>query len=845
MSISGGSDLLSSGNTLVTSSASSNNFTGGTPEALSTAGVSGVAAAAATTLFVDDAQVSTRDESTAAHRDQILYSINDTQSLEQSIVDYLMKPIVIHSGSFSTSDTYSFFDSYSQPYAALTSAAGAMYLNKLKGYYGISMDMRFRMVINATKFQQGRYMIGWTPTASSQPTTSNLKRIQFNELHNGTLVQRTTIPHVEIDISTGTSAELLVPFASPNNFYPLSDPLAGVDSYSLGWINVYPYSPLVSPAGSVVATYTLYISFENVRLFGAASPQSGLGDREVANKYNGPISSVTNAMSKGFKEFSSIPLLSSYANSISWVFDRASSVASIFGFNKPIQGDCISKVQILNACSHTNVDGDSDVRTLSLNQKPGTVQVDGLFGTDFDEMDFSYIVQKSAWYKTQSWALTDVVGTLVSIPVGPSYGAVAASNTVSYTPVAFVSSCFFNWRGSLVYRFKFVKTEFHSGRLSFAFYPTDEVASYTSDPYYVNRVIVDVRETTEVELTIPFIHRNMWQQFDKKIGVINIDIVDPLVAPATVSSTIDILIELAGGKDFEVSIPKENDRVVTTIVPQSGLVDKSLYVATIGNTSVAMTPLVATATCVGDKITNFRAYLKRFSPTRPAKLAEVEETTAPWMLNAHDLRMPVDYIAAISGAGASEFWITDMYGLVASCYGMVKGGIRVRNVIDIGRYQGSINGADLAYLGMQTPTVVAFRAALIGQTPNPFILIDTYVDSISLNDSLVIQTTKDNNTITVEVPQYTSGLARSTVDMLTFQNSSALGYSSAYESTTTRGILEFILPAGFAADLGSTSTPGYYTHNIYRSAAEDTSFGVFISVPPLRVVSSTSFGGFY
>jgi len=146
------------------------------------------------------------------------------------------------------------------PLAAFNSTQGQLWKNKLTGFYGIRMDMRFRIVINANRFQQGRYIIGWVPLAGISPTTSNFKAVFVNNMHMATLVQRTTVPHVEFDLATETSAELLIPFVSTQNFWPLNSAISGNDVSSLGYLSLYPYSPLVSPAGSTVASYTLYVS---------------------------------------------------------------------------------------------------------------------------------------------------------------------------------------------------------------------------------------------------------------------------------------------------------------------------------------------------------------------------------------------------------------------------------------------------------------------------------------------------------------------------------------------------------------------------------------------------------
>jgi len=486
-----------------------------------------------TTKFIDDADIVQRDETNVDYMNPQFLEQNDTQMTEQTLIDFLKKPIVFAQDNFSTTDTYSFFNSFSMPYFALNSASGALWMNKLVGYFGARFDMRFKIVVNANRFQQGRYILGWVPMGGCQGSTSNLRQLLFNNMHMATLVQRTTVPHVEIDLATQTSAELLIPFASTQLFWPINSVNNHSDTSCLGYINLYPYSPLISPTGSTVASYTIYLSLENVKLFGAASPQSSKQNIEISNKQNGPISGPALAISRGFKEFSSIPLISTYALGASWVADRISKVASIFGFSKPTQGDSHTKFILQNFPAHSTVDGDSEVKTLSLLSKPGTVPIKGHSTTNYDEMDFSYITRKYAYFLQFPWTTSQVAGAvLININVNPNK-SVSVGNLQSNTPVAFVSGFFKYWRGSLKFRYKIVKTEFHSGRLQVSFFPNDEFLN-TGQSYYVNRQILDIRDVVEFEVIVPYMARNPWQVAGTSIGQLRVEIVDPLVAPASV-----------------------------------------------------------------------------------------------------------------------------------------------------------------------------------------------------------------------------------------------------------------------------------------------------------------------
>lgn len=819
----------------IQSSSGSASFSGSTPQDPTIKGVTGVSNVNDTTVFVDDNDVAMQDESTVAHVSNSIVTLNDTQAVPQDILSFLMKPIVLSSGTFSTSDTYTLFNSIAMPSGAFTSAQGTLWTRKLQGYFGIRMDMRFRLVINANRFQQGRYCVGWTPLAGMKHTTSNLKALRVVQSHNATLVQRTTVPHVEIDLCTGTSAELLVPFVSTQAFFPLNTILSGVDQSLLGYVNLYPYSPLAAPTGNTTAGYTLYVSFENIHLFGAASPQGGGTQRkEVTNKNNGPVSGVAKAFSRGFKEFSTIPLLGSYAKDISWIADRVANVAGIFGFVKPTQGDSSTKMMNINATNHSTIDGDADSRSLALINCPSVAVLDGLSGTTFDEMDISYLARRYSWFQTTTWVPGDNVGTLNLFSVDPFGVFYAAGSTYNFPPVAFVTRFFRMWRGSVKYRMKLVKTEFHSGRLAISFHPSDE-STYTGLSVYVNRIIVDIREKNTIEFVVPYISRHPWTPISFTPGRILVEVVDPLVAPDTVTQSITVLWEIAGGDDYEVAIPGDFDLAPTSIVPQAGD-DTAIFSSTLGTMEVRADPLVATSFCIGEKITSIRALLKRY---HPITMVNSEST----MFDDRTIRMTPDVIIAWGTTTDDLSSVTsDPYSLFASCYAMVRGGFRIRDAIAMG-YFSSTTSTDYALA--QSQIMASLSTATPGSQSAVFSSA-SFNDRAGILQPMVFQTLGNNPVMSVEVPQYTSGYARAKADIILYQqatgNASSF-YTGGDYSSGTKASLSFTLPKKlFSLYTGRDSVQPL--HNIFRAGADDLDLCTFISIPPLLVKQPSSRLGF-
>lgn len=69
------------------------------------------------------------------------------------------------------------------------------------------------------------------------------------------------------------------------------------------------------------------------------------------------------------------------------------------------------------------------------------------------------------------------------------------------------------WRGSIVFTFKIVKTNYHSGRLLFCAIPNDSSTSVDvtiSTSAYLNREIMDIREGAVYKVVVPYASLRPW-----------------------------------------------------------------------------------------------------------------------------------------------------------------------------------------------------------------------------------------------------------------------------------------------------------------------------------------------
>jgi len=777
-----------------------------------------------TTQFIDDAIVTIEEESHSTMINSSYLGMNDTQSTQESLQSFLARPIKLAAGTFSTTDTVSTFTDFWFPGQVFGAPNANIWEDKLKGFYGIRCDFKIKMVFNSNRFQQGRYMMCWMPMCGAYRDSIGLRIVNRWNMMQHTLVQRTTMKHVEFDINSGTSAELIIPYASVDTFFPIEKIVTGVYDRMLGLLTICPYSPLVAPTGSTTVPYTLYVSLENVKLFGAVEPQSGfskgkgVSEKESAIR-NGPISGVAKKFANSFDALSGVPLIGGYALSASWIADRVSQTAAIFGYSKPNQGDSTNKMLLTNNANHSNVDGDAPVKSLSYLVKPSTVPLVGATGTSVDQMDFTFIKTIPAWYKTQAWSTTGLADDiLMTETVNPAKFYTSTDGYRNYLPCGFLMTHFNTWRGSLVFIFKFAKTEFHSGRLSFEFTPTNDPLTIAPvNPSYINRQIVDIREIDEVEFVVPYINTTPWCHPNEIIGLIHVRIVDPLVAPSSVASTINIMCEMAGGRDLEFAIPSSLPITpMKALDRQSGITSSRKVSFSIGNSQVKGDDITFSSISIGDKISSLRSYLKRYTSMNP--------TGDTYSLNLPLLVVQPDVIfvpPAVLTAGTS-WGTTDLLGRWALCFGMWSGGVRIKDVVNPGLITNPV--------GTVKVTTLNRNHLDEGTMPNLLSSFAFVPPKVSDTNQIALQQLNTiNSAIELEIPQYTLSIGRAVNDCISYDNANVSAQRPRLESMTQVyvhvGLPRTAVVSGASVD--------QHLHNVYRAGADDLNLSVFISIPPV------------
>jgi hypothetical protein len=786
---------------------------------------------AVTTQFVSDSNIVSATKSLAVDIDPSFIN-SSSDSLSQEVKDFLQKPVIIASSTFATTDTYSTFAEFLSPNDIL-SANSSMMADKLKGYLGFRATTVLRLVVNATRFQQGRYNLQFVPTGGAIVAATGNSRNRVNAI-TSTLVQRIQLPHVELDLNCDTEAILKYKFNSAYNFFPLSSLTSGTSLMSFGLFKIYPYSALVAGSGNNTCGYTLWASFEDIELISAAVPQSGRSfststkkknetDQEQVSSGMGPISSALMRVKGAADVFTRVPLLSSYASMTSWYAEILSGAASAFGWSRPVNLEHSGRVTQNYLPYAANVDGPDESFPLSFSYKNQVGKAQGFSGTDADEMDFSFLCSIPVYNSTLPWIPTNPSGfVLVNIPVRPLGLLVTRTVTaVAITdvgPYQLIANMFEQWRGSMVYKFKFVKTEFHSGRIAVSFSPVNssfvQVIPSLAESAFLHRQIIDIRECNEFTFVVPFISSTPYKLSTDPIGTLMFHVLDPLVAPDTVSQTVSIIVEHCMASDAEFAVPKRNNmQYVMGIAPQSGGSFSNSetnicanYRGNIGSSLVPLDECSNSLFCVGERISSLRTLMKMPNPLvmQVAPTAALYLNIIPYMLPYRFYNTTPAYVDSVV--------FPDLYTLITSLYLYVRGGVRLKYLDNT-----AVTAAEpfVAYLGSGITSTLTQVGVNFSGTDGAF-------DPSSTNrNGLPSVYWKAGYSGEVQVPAYGRNHSRLVTDCLV--NSSApTSYNNANTSTS---------PSVFVS---RTTVPSVATlSGVLRSASDDANCGVFLAVPPV------------
>lgn len=638
-----------------------------------------------TTTFVDAGNVVRGDFDRRVLSDDIV-------AKHQSIIDFMAKPYLIDTLSWTTASTQNTLLSAGYPVSTYLAGVAA-WQNKLQGFSLIRGKACLRVQINSNPFQQGRLLLHFLPC---EQDFSGVNNTMF-KMHNSAISSKRQQPCIEIDCNDAVGT-MEMPYITPSNWYDLT-----TNKYDWGTFYISVLSQLATgSAGETAVDVTVYLYFEDVELAAPLVPQSSgkgpktkfkaktysrkdVSSREADAMQERPLSSALKTVSVAAGILGNIPTLAPIAEPASWALDVAAGVASYLGWSKPVNNIQPKVVSAQYNRYMATSDGVDNGVPLGLRSDNKLSITDGLSVYDADEMSFGFLKKVSSVFKTVSWTTSQTSNTsLYSAAVSPyimteryTYTNGGHSVVADHgNPIGYLAPSFALWRGGVEVTIKIVKTDFHTGRLQLTFSPgtfSSYTAPDTTTGYYALREILDIREGGVYTFMLPYLLQNHYQATNKESGRLDICVLNELRCPETCSSAVDILIYYNGADDFEFQAPgyqvSQGSRISLPFVPQTA--DEEECDHPVGDcVMVSESTRFAEAAC-GEMFMSIKQLLGRnslsyFNSSIPSSTGKNSIAVWPWYAGA--IYLPGTGLLAGPNLGA------DIFSILLPMYAFFRGG---------------------------------------------------------------------------------------------------------------------------------------------------------------------------
>ncbi|APG77947.1 hypothetical protein [Shuangao insect virus 12] len=422
--------------------------------------------------------------------------------------------------------------------------------NLMSMFTYLKCDLEFRIHVNSTKFHIGQLLFGFYYSAAMD------SKAETRYIPAG-IIQ---LPHVKVNANTANDAILRVPFKYYKSMVCLkSKPTTEVENYGTLVCRVLSKLNMVSGSSNTVKVnlYVRLVNAEfsglNVRSFQAAEAEM-MSIKKAINLTSDTLDFIMpddrrDAPPNDTVHVRNIPHIAS-----NWNAGSKSIVDAI-----PMRMNEIA--QTPHPPGTTNQDDVLDI--LDICKKPGLYhQVEWTNNHGYDSLIFSDNVSPMSEHTTSGsedllFVSSEAIGSITK-----KYKIMP--------PIYNVMSCFSYWRGSLIYDFEVICSDFHTGSFLCAFIPgltKKETTNFNIDlmkSCYC--ATFDIREKKNFSFVVPYIADKPWWPrsfyfndkynltYREPLGTLIVRVINPMVISNTVPNHVDVNIYIRAGDDFECSV---------------------------------------------------------------------------------------------------------------------------------------------------------------------------------------------------------------------------------------------------------------------------------------------------
>jgi hypothetical protein len=818
------------------------------------------------------------------------------------LADYLSRPVLIDTQTYNMSTSVGFLGQIN-PWRLYFSNTAIK--NKLQNYAYLSCKLHIKTIVNCSQFYYGNCLYGYVPAhgyISGPDTSTNLGAIQVSQL-----------PHYWIYPQKCQGGELVLPFFWHKTYMDITT--ASLDPTNIGKLVKWAMTPLRSANGAASGNATLqtYAWATDVRLHAPTiraamqsyetqmdgddntSRKSSIsrgsrksskvaigGDDEYGDRV---LSKSASAISTALGEIGDAPLIGKYATASSMVAGAIGKIAHLFGYTNPPNMNNVEFFKPTPAPHFASSDVSVPFDKFALDPKTELSIDPSLVGLDStDELNLSYLCQKETFLCDFDWAIADTVDQVnFAAQVSPNmFNLNDGSNPkpIYDTVISYMSRMFQFWRGDLIFRFRFICSPFHKGRIRLTYDPRGDIGNNVPDYAVVFNEIVDIGTVQDVEIRVPYMQTMAWLGTEssnysasalkwatngtatpignmvyvngKNNGVITWRVVTPLTAPS-VNADIKVQVFVRGAENFELAVPRTLDDY-TPYVTQSdessastlGAYDNPMLI--LAGNALAKAPKSRYLNNIGENIVSLRKLLRRTVYHSSVNYADASDSGFNWTLfSTFHNRIPFLHgfddnngtsrskgVISTGNTYYANFVKNSVFTWLYPCFAGLRGGFNWHHVVNSMTFLDapkvdpicSISSARYNFpitRGVQRE-IVSWDANNSSSSNAAYYRarIGTEANSAS---GMALQSKKVNNTVSFVAPNY--NMYR--LNYCSLGNSS--GSKSTFGGNIDTGTLLDNVVTTIMVPSASANKPIYTYIDKYFSVGTDFNFHFFVCVP--------------
>jgi hypothetical protein len=349
--------------------------------------------------------------------------------------------------------------------------------------------------------------------------------------------------------NANTSAEMNIAFNSIQGYLDITDVSATSIINTLGYIYVVVFNQLALSTGTP----------DNVAV--------SIFSQFVDNEFKIPRrTAVAKVMAK--RTQSSSRVLDGFMKALepeNVIGDAIDLAASLFGMDNPIDPGIEKTNKIVTTQRMNFGEGVEYIDKLTVQPSKVSEVTSDTFATVMDEMDFDVIKKKYTYLGSFDMKTSNVPGdVLASFPINPCPNYI--TNRPNQIPLLQYLSIPYNfWKGSLTYKIQVVSTSMQTAKIFISlnygeFLPSTPGVLVSTSSQYGEAFEINQGSNT-YEFNVPYVSitpelyvptSNVPSEFNS-LGMININVLNNLVAPNNSPTTISFNIFIAAGDDFSLN----------------------------------------------------------------------------------------------------------------------------------------------------------------------------------------------------------------------------------------------------------------------------------------------------